>query len=212
VSKLALMADGHEERTRSALFLSCSDRLVGAVAETRSPGGGAAETTIVGSAESAVVGSTESTVAGAASAVSVSVGRSAGGVSTVGGVATVSVSISVGGAGGGVGSVGAVVGLALVLNGGPVAVLVSLVLDDLHAAVGQQHAVLAGHVVAVAALLVAEVVAGSLVLDVVLELVLGGLLKTTIFVSISCKYCTFLDYFRDEFQIDFCNCCGWCFR
>jgi len=165
--------------TRSARAqISRSDRLVGAVAETGSPGGGAAETAIVGSAESAVVGSAESTIAGAASTVTVSVGRSTGGVSTVGGVATVSVSISVGGAGGRVGSVGAVVGLALVLNGGPVAVLVSLVLDDLHAAVGEQHAVLAGHVVAVAALLVAEVVAGSLVLDVILELVLGGLLRT----------------------------------
>lgn len=153
-----------KKRSARSLQREC---LVGAVAETGSPGGGAAESAVAGAAESAVVGT----------ASAVSIGRSTGRVSTIGGVSTVSVSVSISGAGGGVGSVGAVVGLALVLDGGPVAVLVSLVLDDLGAAVGKEHAVLALHEVSVAALLVGEVVAGFSVLHFVLELVLGGLLK-----------------------------------
>jgi hypothetical protein len=69
-----------------------------------------------------------------------------------------------------------VVGLE-VLDGGPVAVLVGHVLDHLGAAVGKQHAVLAGDNVALAALHVSELLLGGGVVHLVLELVAGGLLK-----------------------------------
>lgn len=60
---------------------------------------------------------------------------------------------------------------------GPVAVLVGLVLDHLPAAVGKHHVVDSPGVVAVAGLLVPEVVAGGRVVNGVLELVLGRFLK-----------------------------------
>lgn len=64
-----------------------------------------------------------------------------------------------------------------VLDGGPVAVLVGHVLDHLGAAVGKQHAVLAGDNVSLAALHVSELLVGGGVVHFILELVAGGLLK-----------------------------------
>lgn len=59
---------------------------------------------------------------------------------------------------------------------GPVAVLVSLVLNHLPAAVGQNDVVHSPGVVAVSGLLVSKVVTGRRVVHRVLELVLGGFL------------------------------------
>jgi hypothetical protein len=101
-------------------------------------------------------------VGGASAELSV-VGGSTGRVSAVGSVLTVLAAVGV--------------GLSFVLNGGPVSVLVSLVLDDLGAAVGEEDAVLALDVVTVAALFVSEIVAGFSVLHFIFELVLGGLLR-----------------------------------
>lgn len=79
---------------------------------------------------------------------------------------------------GAVAAVGRVaIGGILVLDLGPVAVLVSLVLDDLSAAVRELHAVLAPGGLAVATLLGAEFGAAARVGHVVLELVVGRLLE-----------------------------------
>jgi hypothetical protein len=72
---------------------------------------------------------------------------------------------------------GVSVGRVLVLDLGPVAVLVGLVLDDLGAAVGKLHAVLSPGGLTVATLLGAELGAAACVGHVVFELVVSRLLK-----------------------------------
>jgi len=75
------------------------------------------------------------------------------------------------------GCVGVVVGRPLVGDGGVVASLVGVVSDGLDAAVGEVHEVLALRLVAVASLRVAEVGAGVVVVDGVLEGVVWRRLK-----------------------------------
>lgn len=69
----------------------------------------------------------------------------------------------------------ALVGRLFVRDRGSVSVLVSLVGDDLLPAIGQQDVVAADSLVSIAGLHVSKVVAGSNVVDGVLEGVLGGL-------------------------------------